>query len=67
MYLYSKSNYIVLVHGMMNIFIAGIKDVIIGIAHRGRLNLLTCLMKYPPVNMFRKVSLYKHETVVSFE
>ena len=34
-----------------------IKDVLVCIAHRGRLNLLTCLMKYPPVVMFRKVGL----------
>ena len=36
-----------------------IKDVLVCIAHRGRLNLLTCLMKYPPVVMFRKVRPHK--------
>ena len=36
-------------------FADGIKDVIVAIAHRGRLNLLTLLMKFPPVEMFRKV------------
>ena len=43
--------------GMFVIFAANIDDVVIGIAHRGRLNLLTCLLKYPPVVMFQKVSL----------
>ncbi|ELT94079.1 hypothetical protein CAPTEDRAFT_182291 [Capitella teleta] len=33
----------------------GISDVIMCIAHRGRLNLLTCLLQYPPVEMFRKM------------
>lgn len=33
---------------------AGITDIITCIAHRGRLNLLTCLLQYPPVEMFRK-------------
>jgi len=36
--------------------IANIDDVVLCIAHRGRLNLLTCLLKYPPVVMFQKVS-----------
>jgi len=36
---------------------ANIDDVLIGIAHRGRLNLLVCLLKFPPVVMFQKVSL----------
>ncbi len=34
----------------------GLKDVVVAIAHRGRLNLLTLLMNYPPVVMFQKVS-----------
>ncbi|XP_023235170.1 probable 2-oxoglutarate dehydrogenase E1 component DHKTD1, mitochondrial isoform X2 [Centruroides sculpturatus] len=33
----------------------GISDVIIGMAHRGRLNLLTGLLKYPPEAMFQKM------------
>ena len=33
----------------------GVNDIIVAIAHRGRLNLLTLLMKYPAVDMFRKV------------
>ena len=37
---------------------AGIDDVIMCIAHRGRLNLLTCLLKFPPVAMFQKVMLH---------
>ncbi|CAB3396919.1 unnamed protein product [Caenorhabditis bovis] len=32
-----------------------IEQIIIGIAHRGRLNLLTQLMEFPPVHMFRKI------------
>ena len=33
-----------------------IKDVIVCTAHRGRLNLLTCLLEFPPVLMFRKMA-----------
>uniref|UniRef100_A0A2L2Y0C6 Putative 2-oxoglutarate dehydrogenase E1 component DHKTD1, mitochondrial n=2 Tax=Parasteatoda tepidariorum TaxID=114398 RepID=A0A2L2Y0C6_PARTP len=36
--------------------IDGVKDVQIGIAHRGRLALLTGLLKFPPVAMFQKMS-----------
>lgn len=32
-----------------------VEEIIIGIAHRGRLNLLTQLMDFPPVHMFRKI------------
>jgi probable 2-oxoglutarate dehydrogenase E1 component DHKTD1 len=32
-----------------------IHQIIICTAHRGRLNLLTGLLQYPPVQMFRKV------------
>ena len=34
----------------------GIEDVVVCIAHRGRLNLLSCVMNLPPVNLFRKVT-----------
>ncbi|KAG8176487.1 hypothetical protein JTE90_017542 [Oedothorax gibbosus] len=33
----------------------GLKDVVIGIPHRGRLNLLTGLLDFPPTVMFRKM------------
>ncbi|GIY89366.1 probable 2-oxoglutarate dehydrogenase E1 component DHKTD1, mitochondrial [Caerostris extrusa] len=33
----------------------GLKDVIVGIPHRGRLNLLTGLLNFPPVVMFKKM------------
>ncbi|VDD94531.1 unnamed protein product [Enterobius vermicularis] len=36
--------------------IFGIEDIILCIAHRGRLNLLVELMKFPVVQMFRKVA-----------
>lgn len=32
-----------------------ISDIVIGMAHRGRLNLLTGLLKFPPVAMFQKM------------
>ncbi|RWS17703.1 putative 2-oxoglutarate dehydrogenase E1 component DHKTD1-like protein [Dinothrombium tinctorium] len=32
-----------------------VTDVIIGMPHRGRLNLLACLLKFPPNIMFRKM------------
>ncbi|XP_072768008.1 2-oxoadipate dehydrogenase complex component E1 [Nerophis lumbriciformis] len=34
---------------------SGITDVVIGMPHRGRLNLLTGLLKFPPELMFRKM------------
>jgi len=40
------------------LFAANVEDVVIGIAHRGRLNLLVCLLQYPPVVMFQKVSSF---------
>lgn len=33
-----------------------IRNIIIGMPHRGRLNLLTCLLNYPPVIMFQKMT-----------
>ena len=36
-------------------FSDGIEDVIIGMPHRGRLNLLTGMLQFPPVAMFRKM------------
>ena len=39
-----------------NFFFAdGFEDVIIGMTHRGRLNLLTGMLQFPPVAMFRKM------------
>ena len=39
-----------------NLFFAdGFEDVIIGMPHRGRLNLLTGMLQFPPVAMFRKM------------
>ena len=36
-------------------FADGFEDVIIGMPHRGRLNLLTGMLQFPPVAMFRKM------------
>ena len=36
-------------------FADGLEDVIIGMPHRGRLNLLTGMLQFPPVAMFRKM------------
>ena len=33
----------------------GLKDIIMGMPHRGRLNLLTGMLQFPPVEMFRKM------------
>ncbi len=33
----------------------GIKEYVVGMPHRGRLNLMTGLFRYPPVVMFRKM------------
>ncbi|KAK7071265.1 putative 2-oxoglutarate dehydrogenase E1 component DHKTD1, mitochondrial [Halocaridina rubra] len=33
----------------------GVEQVVIGMAHRGRLNLLTGILEYPPVIMFQKM------------
>lgn len=35
---------------------SGVTDIVIGMPHRGRLNLLTGLLKFPPELMFRKMS-----------
>ena len=37
------------------LFVEDVHDVIVSIAHRGRLNLLTCVLQFEPVIMFRKV------------
>ena len=37
------------------VFLDGLEDVIIGMPHRGRLNLLTGMLQFPPVAMFRKM------------
>ena len=37
------------------LFVEDVHDVIVSIAHRGRLNLLTCVLQLEPVLMFRKV------------
>ena len=39
----------------MQFCIIGIEDIVTCIAHRGRLNLMTCLLEYPPQIMFRKM------------
>ena len=36
-------------------FLDGIKEIIMGMPHRGRLNLLTGMLEFPPVGMFRKM------------
>ena len=36
-------------------FLDGFEKVVIGMAHRGRLNLLTGMLEFPPVAMFRKM------------
>ena len=33
----------------------GFEKVVIGMAHRGRLNLLTGMLEFPPIAMFRKM------------
>ena len=37
------------------LFVEDVHDVVVSIAHRGRLNLLTCVLQLEPVIMFRKV------------
>ena len=36
-------------------FTDGLEDIVLGMPHRGRLNLLTGMLKFPPVAMFRKM------------
>ena len=48
-------------------FSDGVKDLIVAIAHRGRLNLLTLLMKFPAVEMFRKVRASHLITNIHFD
>jgi len=40
---------------LLNASAHGFNEVIIGMAHRGRLNLLTGMLEFPPVAMFRKM------------
>ena len=40
---------------MFFLFSDGVQEVVIAMPHRGRLNLLTGLLKFPPVAMFRKM------------
>ncbi|XP_053405380.1 2-oxoadipate dehydrogenase complex component E1-like [Mercenaria mercenaria] len=35
---------------------AGLEEIVICMPHRGRLNFLTCLLNYPPIRIFQKVS-----------
>ncbi|KAL4237502.1 putative 2-oxoglutarate dehydrogenase E1 component DHKTD1 [Mactra antiquata] len=35
---------------------AGIEEIVICMPHRGRLNFLTCLLNFPPIRIFQKVS-----------
>jgi hypothetical protein len=35
----------------------GIEDVVVGMAHRGKLELLTCILGFPPAKIFGKVSV----------
>ena len=56
----SSVNYILVVFvdvvlRFIEIFSDGFKEVYIGMAHRGRLNLLTGMLDFPPVAMFRKM------------
>ena len=39
----------------MIFFTDGINDIVLGMPHRGRLNLLSGMLKFPPVAMFRKM------------
>ena len=36
-------------------FTDGFEDIVLGMPHSGRLNLLTGMLKFPPVAMFRKM------------
>ena len=39
----------------ISILAVGIEEIVIGMPHRGRLNLMTGLFNFPPVVMFRKM------------
>ena len=36
-------------------YTVGISDIVLAMPHRGRLNLLTGLLQYPPAALFRKI------------
>jgi probable 2-oxoglutarate dehydrogenase E1 component DHKTD1 len=40
---------------ILTLWLAGVEHVLIGMPHRGRLNLLTDLLKYPPRALFHKI------------
>lgn len=33
----------------------GVEQIVLGMPHRGKLNVLTCLLNFPPVRMFSKI------------
>jgi probable 2-oxoglutarate dehydrogenase E1 component DHKTD1 len=37
------------------VHVAGLKNIVVGMPHRGRLNLLTDLLQYPPQALFHKL------------
>lgn len=47
---------------------AGVTDIVVGMPHRGRLNLLAELFQFPPVRIFQKVGLcLLHQRLFLFE
>jgi probable 2-oxoglutarate dehydrogenase E1 component DHKTD1 len=39
-----------------NVVVAGIQHIVLAMPHRGRLNLLTDLLQYPPAALFHKIT-----------
>ena len=44
----------------------GIEDIVICMPHRGRLNFLTCLLKFPPVRIFQKVTIRTFASIILY-
>lgn len=40
----------------VSLFYLGITDCVMGIAHRGRMNVLVNILEYPPKDLFYKIS-----------
>ena len=46
---------IIIIHFQLKLFSGKIQELVLGMPHRGRLNLLTGLLEYPAAQLFHKV------------
>lgn len=51
----ADTHYDRLTYTLFFVHVAGLKNIVVGMPHRGRLNLLTDLLQYPPQALFHKL------------